>query len=101
MNRVCRFTIPASRDIEGILDYAAAEGDFDAAEQLLNRINQKCDRLLNFPGMGRRRDELALGLRSFPIDRFLIFYIELENGIEVARVISGYQDIESLFAEPE
>ena len=54
MNRVCRFTIPASRDIEGILDYAAAEGDFDAAERLLNRINQKCDRLLNFPGMGRR-----------------------------------------------
>ena len=51
--------------------------------------------------MGRRRDELAPGLQSFPVDRFLIFYIELENGIEVARVISGYQDIESLFAEPE
>ena len=67
----------------------------------MNRINQKCDRLLDFPGMGRRRDELAPGLRSFPVDRFLIFYIELENGIEVARVISGYQDIESLFAEPE
>ena len=78
-----------------------AQGDFDAAERLLNRINQKCDRLLNFPGMGRTRDELAPGLRSFPIGRFLIFYTEFENGIEVVRVISGYQDIESLFAEPE
>ena len=101
MNRVCRFTIPASRDIEGILDYAAAQGNFDAAERLLNRMNQKCDRLLDFPGMGRKRDELAPGLRSFPIDRFLIFYTELEDGIEVVRVMSGYQDIESLFAETE
>ena len=99
MKRICRFTIPASRDIEGILDYAAAQGDFDAAERLLNRINRKCDLLLGFPEMGRSRDELAPGLRSFPIDRFLICYTEIENGIEVARVINGYQDIESLFAE--
>ena len=65
----------------------------------MNRISRKCDLLLGFPGMGRSWDELAPGLRSFPIDRFLIFYTEIENGIEVARVISGYQDIESLFAE--
>jgi len=99
MNRTCQFTIPASRDIERIMDAIADYGNFDLAERFLTNLNAKCATLAQFPGMGRRRDELGSGLRSFPLDRYLIFYCELEGGIEITRVISGYQDIEGLFSE--
>jgi len=55
MNKICRFTVPASRDIEDIIDYIADNRNFNAAERLLRKINNKCERLANFPSMGRRR----------------------------------------------
>jgi toxin ParE1/3/4 len=45
MNRICRFTVPASRDIESIMDYIADRSGFDAAESFLDRINDKCVKL--------------------------------------------------------
>lgn len=99
MSNICRFTIPASRDIENIIDYVADNSSFDSAERLLKKINQKCSKLANFPSMGRRRDELYPLLRSFPVDDYLIFYRPIENGIEILRVVSGYRDLDALFDE--
>ncbi|MGK7953560.1 MAG: type II toxin-antitoxin system RelE/ParE family toxin [Xenococcaceae cyanobacterium] len=99
MSNICRFTAPASRDIEKIVDYVADKSSFDSAERLLKKINQKCSKLANFPNMGRRRDELSPLLRSFPVDDYLIFYRPIENGIEVLRVVSGYRDLDALFDE--
>jgi toxin ParE1/3/4 len=55
--------------------------------------------LARTPRMGRVRDELAPGLRSFPIGDYLIFYRNVPKGIAVVRVLSGYRDIESLFGD--
>lgn len=52
MSNICRFTVPASRDIESIIDYVAGNSSLGAAERLLNKINQKCRTLANFPIMG-------------------------------------------------
>ena len=57
----------------------------------------KCYRLTQFPAMGRKRDGLAAGVRSLPIDAHLIFYRLIEDGVEILRVVSGYQDLEALF----
>lgn len=99
MSEICKFTVPASRDIENIIDYIAEVSSFDAAENLLNKINNKCKTLTNFPGMGRRRDELAANVRSFPVEDYLIFYRASTEGIEILRVVSGYRDLENLFSE--
>ncbi len=42
MSNICRFTVPASRDIENIIDYIAGDRGLDAAESYLKKINQKC-----------------------------------------------------------
>ncbi|QFS45886.1 type II toxin-antitoxin system RelE/ParE family toxin [Nostoc sphaeroides] len=97
MSNICRFTVTASRDIEAIIDYIADNSSFNAAESLLSKINNKCERLAKFPAMGRRRDELAPNLRSFPVNDYLIFYRPFEEGVEILRVVSGYQDLEGLF----
>ena len=49
------------------------------------------------PLMGRERDEVMPGLRSFPFKRYVIFYQPLQDGIDVVRVLHGARDIESLF----
>lgn len=96
---VCRFTPAASRDIEAIIDYVADVSSFEAAERLLAKINQKCANLAQFPGMGRQRNELAPSSRSFPVDDYLIFYRQIDQDVEILRVVSGYQDLSALFAD--
>ncbi|MBE9080165.1 type II toxin-antitoxin system RelE/ParE family toxin [Romeria aff. gracilis LEGE 07310] len=99
MSNVCRFTPTASRDLENIIDYIAERADLDAAERILRKINEKCLRLASFPGMGRLREELAPNLRSFPIEQYLIFYRSVEDGVEIIRILSGYQNVTALFEE--
>lgn len=65
----------------------------------MDTIGKKFEILANFPNMGRRRDELLTSLRSFPVDDYLIFYRQIESGIEITRVVSGYRDLDALFDE--
>ena len=88
MSNVCKFTSTASRDIESIINYVADSRGFDVAERFLDKINQSCRNLAN-PNMGRSRDGILPSLRSFPIDSYLIFYLPIEDGVEVVRVVSG------------
>jgi toxin ParE1/3/4 len=46
--------------------------------------------------MGRRRDELAPGLQSFPLGRYVIFYRALPAATEIVRVLHGARDVESI-----
>jgi toxin ParE1/3/4 len=39
MSKVCKFTVLASRDIEDIIDYIADVQSLDAADRLLDTIN--------------------------------------------------------------
>ena len=89
----------ALRDLSSINDYLFENRSPELAEQFLNMIDAKCDQLVQYPQMVRKRDELAIGLRSFPAQKYLIFYRIIPIGIEVIRVASGYQDLEHLFKE--
>jgi toxin ParE1/3/4 len=99
MSNFCRITPTASRDIESILDYLAEKVSFETAERFLEKIDAKFKLLAKFPQIGRRRDGLYPGLRSVPLEDYLIFYRLAPEGIEVMRVVGGYRDLEALFAE--
>lgn len=101
MSKICRFTLPASRDLEAILDYLAEQGSLDGSEAFLRKVNDTCQRLMNFPGLGRKRDELRQGIRSLPVNDSLIFYRSIENGVEILRIVSGYRDLRALFEVDE
>ena len=74
---------------------------FSAALRLVDKITQKMQTLANFPNMGKHRQELVIGLRSFPVEDYLIFYFPTAEGIEIARVVSGYRDLEALFTDED
>ncbi|MBW4508306.1 MAG: type II toxin-antitoxin system RelE/ParE family toxin [Scytonematopsis contorta HA4267-MV1] len=88
----------AAQDLQEINDYLFAKNP-DIANKFLDTMIQKFEILANFPNMGRRRDELSTALRSFPVDDYLIFYQQFEEGIEIVRVVSGYRDLNALFDE--
>jgi toxin ParE1/3/4 len=92
----CHFTTPARRDLEEIHDYIAADSAA-AASRWIDRLERECQGLAEMPGMGRRRQDLAPGLRSFPVGTYVIFYREVEDGVQIVRVLHGARDIESLF----
>ncbi|MCL1467972.1 type II toxin-antitoxin system RelE/ParE family toxin [Argonema galeatum] len=74
-----------------------ASNNPQAARSLKERIKQQCKLLADFAEMGRNRDNFEPGLRSFPLEDYIIFYRAIEGGIEIARVVSGYRDLEILF----
>ena len=65
--------LPRARtDLNDIWDYIA-EHNLDAAERLRERIEEVCQLLAERPQLGRAREELAPGLRSFPAGSYHIF----------------------------
>jgi toxin ParE1/3/4 len=46
-------------------------------------------------GLGRMRDELAPGLRSFPVGRHLIFSLLDSGCLRIVRVLHGARDIDT------
>jgi toxin ParE1/3/4 len=93
-------TAQAAIDLLEIWVYIAEESSMDAADRVLGTIDRKCQALAEQPGMGRRREELASGLRSLPVGSYVIFYRDQDGGIEVIRVLHGARDIEALFSPP-
>ena len=94
----CFVSPTASRDLDAIGDYFVAR-NIEAGERLLREFVKKCENLLKFPNMGRSYDRIKPGLRGVPLDGYIIFYHVVENGIEILRVVSGYQEFEALFSD--
>ncbi|MEG4320549.1 MULTISPECIES: type II toxin-antitoxin system RelE/ParE family toxin [unclassified Microcoleus] len=87
----------AKRELKEIVRYIA-QFNPDSAKRLKEAIKQQCKLLVDFPSIGRSRDELELGLRSFLVEDYLIFYRAVSGNIEIVRIVSGYRDIELLFS---
>jgi toxin ParE1/3/4 len=86
----------ARSDLDEIWFYIAQDNP-DAAEKFLRALVSRFPMLASQPGIGRKREELSPGLRSFPVGRCVIFYRPIENGVEIARVLHGARDFPPLF----
>jgi toxin ParE1/3/4 len=86
----------AEVDILEIWDYIA-DDSLAAADRWVDHIDEQFRLLAAQPLMGKSRDELAPGMRSFPVGRYVVFYAPLDDGIDVVRVLHGARDIEVIF----
>lgn len=89
---VIRKSPRAKSDLIEIWEYIVEDGEA-RADAFIDRIDKKFRTLAQRPGIGRLRNELAEELRSFPIGRYLIFYLPLAHGIESVRVLHGARDL--------
>lgn len=79
-----------------------AEDSVDSADRLLDQIETEMGRLLMQPEMGRRRDELAASLRSWPTSTpYILFYFAESDGIMIARVLHHARDVPAIWNWPK
>jgi toxin ParE1/3/4 len=95
MARVTRRPLAAA-DILDIWLYIA-EDSIEQADRWVDRLDEKLRLLATQPLMGRAREELAAGLRSFPFGRYVIFYVPIDQGVDVVTVLHGARDIDAVF----
>jgi toxin ParE1/3/4 len=67
------------------------------ADAFIDKIYETIELLARQPGSGRHREELAAGIQSFPVGRYIIFYRVVTGAIEIVRVLHGARDIENTF----
>jgi toxin ParE1/3/4 len=95
MKRV-RVTRDAKRDVDEIWLFVARDS-VDAANRLIDEIAHRFLLIGSSPEMGRIRDNLKPGLRSHPVDNYVIYYRETRPHISIVRVVHGARDIKRLF----
>jgi toxin ParE1/3/4 len=86
----------ASSDLIEIWSYIADDSVANA-DAFIDKLYQAMQSLARQPGSGRRREELAPGIQSFPFGRYIIFYRAVAGAIEIVRVLHGARDIENIF----
>ena len=89
-------SLPANADLMEIWVYLTARS-IETANSTIQAIGRKCQDCAEMPGIGRRRDDLASGLRSVSYANYLIFYRSIDNGVEIVRVLHGSRDLPSQF----
>ena len=98
MSRILRITEPAQQDLEEIWLGLEPFG-VEVADQCLNKLQKKFLHLQQFPGLGRSREDLALGLRSVVVRDVVVLYRSFEGLIVIVRVIHGRRDLKRILNE--
>ena len=90
----------AKSDLRRIYEYI--KNDSPEMARLHNRqFLQRCRSLAEFPEIGRERNDILEGIRSFPIGEYIVLYRVSpdRSAVEIARVFHGKRDYPSLFPE--
>lgn len=82
----------AAADLNGIVDYTVERWGKSQARVYVDALQGRLTELAHQPQLGRKRDELAEGLLSFPFESHVIFYQHAAFGITVVRILHKRQD---------
>lgn len=88
----------ASQDLDEILDYFLVR-NINAGERFIQGFNKKCQNIAQFPNIERSYANFDPSLRGIPLDGYIIFYRVFEDSVVIVRVISGYRELKSIFAD--
>jgi toxin ParE1/3/4 len=94
-----RLTPEAEADLDEIWFYLAkTSASLEVADRFIDTLTSRFFLLSRNPYLGRRRDEdLRRGLRSFPIENYIVFYRVEDEDVLILRVLHGSRDFASLF----
>jgi toxin ParE1/3/4 len=90
-----RLAPQARAELSSIWSYVAKDsGNATVADGVIDAIVERFYLLAQYPRMGRSRDDLRSGLRSFPVGQYVIIYTIDDEGVQILYVFHGRQDIE-------
>ncbi|MGJ3248541.1 MAG: type II toxin-antitoxin system RelE/ParE family toxin [Elainellaceae cyanobacterium] len=95
-----RLSKQAEQDLLEIWAHVAGTASsLEIADGMVEQIAQQFPSLTQFQELGRRRDKLIPGLRSFVVNPYLIYYRLIPEGLEIVRILHGARDVEAIFSE--
>lgn len=83
----------AALDMDEIFDYSIKEFASKQAFDYASKIHSLFLKLTEQPEIGRKRNEIKVGLRSIPIGEHIFFYRILKDKIRILRVLHRSRDI--------
>jgi toxin ParE1/3/4 len=85
-------------ELADIWHYVASQsGDLDAADRLIDSITERFLLLSTYPHLGRRRDDLRPGLRSFTVAGYVIIYRVEGEDVFILHIVHGRREFQNLF----
>lgn len=84
------FSVPARRDMRGILEYIGRDSRRNA-ERFLARIEAACQALADAPDLGNQFPSLP-DIKFWTVQKYVIVFQCGEAGIEILRVVHGAQN---------
>lgn len=87
----------ADYDLEEIFDYTLEEFGLDQAIKYVSEFEPAFEQLVKNPEMGRNRNEIMPGLRSYPKASHVVFYRTLHDHLRIVRILHSSRDIPKFF----
>jgi len=88
-----RLTPRALTDLDAIADYSLNRWGAEQTQTYLSQIADRMQWLADNPEIGRVRDDIADGYRSFPEGKHMIFYLIIEGGVAIIGVPHAAMDL--------
>lgn len=87
-------------ELDDIWYYVAREsGSIEIADRLIDSITDRFFLLAIHPYVGRLREDLRPGLRSFPVGQYVIIYRIEDADVLILHVLHGHRDVQRIFHE--
>jgi toxin ParE1/3/4 len=96
-----RLAPQARADLDAIWLFIAREsGSYALATRIVESITDKFGLFAKFPYIGRELDSIRRpGLRTFPVNNYIIFYRVKSGEIRIPRIIHSSRDIQAILGE--
>ena len=85
------FQQAAEADLLGAWLQVADDRGVGAADTYIAKIRDLCELIASQPEMGVVRNDVAIDVRSFPVDNYVLYY-EVDSSLRILRVWHSSQD---------
>lgn len=70
------------------------------ATAFIGQLKKSLEPLLLNPLLGPARHHLSQGLRAWPFQRYISYYVVTEDAVIIVRIVHGERDQAALFVDP-
>lgn len=86
----------AKSDLGAIWRHTDKHWGAKQADRYYRELLELFQQLTTHPELGRRRDEVLPGTRSFPQGRHVVFYVTTDTGVEIIGIPHQSEDLVTL-----
>jgi toxin ParE1/3/4 len=86
----------AEQDLIDIWSYIAVDSPVNA-DHYIDKIYNKGVILSENPEIGSERYDLIPEMKYFPVDKYILYYRQIHNGVEIVRILHASRDMNLIF----